>query len=291
MSMTDTDGGLVVDLTAPQPGADGKAPSGDQGIADLKQQLDDANRRAREEADRNRDLMRRNEELQKTSADAQVETISASLAQITEKIAVLKAQYQEALETGDYAKVATLQVEITEAVATKKSLEHGKAAAEAGKTAAPAGGDRIENYISQFKDEPTRNWLRQHTDCITDQDKNALMIGAHWEAVGKHITPNSQEYFEFIESRVYGDGHEPGYQPSPPPPAARPTPTVAARPSREPAGGTGKLRPGQIHLTKEEVEMADLSGLTPAEYAANKAALTNDGLIGKNAPGADPWRR
>ncbi len=114
------------------------------------------------------------------------------------------------------------------------------------------------------------------------------MIAAHNLVTTDEEHPEAPEtdgYFTRIE-QILGLVR-PATPPPPPPPADNPL-SAAAKPvqgrSAPPSapvnsGGNGK-RPTTMRLTADEVEMAEMMGMTKEEYARNKLALEREGKIG-----------
>jgi hypothetical protein len=50
--------------------------------------------------------------------------------------------------------------------------------------------------------EPSKNWLRQHRECITDEVKNAEVLLADKMARRNGLQPDTDGYFKFIEERM-----------------------------------------------------------------------------------------
>lgn len=283
--MTDNTDGVTVDLDAPTT-EEGKAATAEQGIADLKQQVAQLQQKGEQEAARNRELEQENRRLSSAAAEAQRETLETTEKQIDADINGLKGQLKDALETGDYEKHTELSTKLAEKIAERNQVQAGKAELKR-QGADPAGPvDKQEKYISGFPAK-SQEFLREHRDYITDPTKNALMIAGHHEAVARKIEVESPEYFDFIKSKVEAAGESPSYSPPPPPPppaARREAPSLAAPPSRDPPRPNGQQNGRTVTLTAAEVEAAEVAGVSPAEYAAQKAALTASGQIGPGAP-------
>lgn len=283
-----------------EPGKE-KVISADDGVADFKAQLAETKRRAEEaetarrRAEADAHTARAEAAGLRSEADAsRLETITTAHDATVAEIATAKREWKEAQEAGEYDKAADAQEKLADAVARKRELERGKADLEAaGKKPATRNEqhqDPVEDYIGQFSPR-SQAWLRDHKDFVTDRKKNLLMIAADTKATASDIRPDTDEYFEFIETELGlraddgNDGND-GEQPEPvvrqQPAPRRQAPSLAARPSRQPPAANGRQNPREVHLSAEEVEMAALSGLTRAEYAKNKLALAQQGKLGTN---------
>lgn len=292
---------LDEDLEAGKDKDKDKVISADDGVADFKAQLAETKRKAEEsEAARRRaeaeaQTARAEAAGLRSEADAsRLETITTAHDAAVAEIATAKREWKEAQEAGEYEKAADAQEKLADAVARKRELERGKAELEAaGKKPATRNEehqDPVEAYIGQFSSR-MQAWLRDHKDFVTDRKKNLLAIAADTKATASDIQRDTDEYFEFIETELGlradegNDGND-GDQPEPvvrqPPAQRRQAPPLAGRPSRQPPSANGRQNPREVHLSAAEVEMAELSGLTRAEYAKNKLALAQQGKLGTN---------
>jgi hypothetical protein len=168
-----------------------------------------AERQAREAAEK------REQTANSAVAESQLDTVASGLAAAQTEADAATAAYQAAMEAGDFAAAAKAQRRIANAEAKIVRLDEAKADLEARKTA-PADDagkrrteqateprqqqtDPVEAYLAG-RTEPTANWLRAHKDWITDPKKNAKLTGAHFDAVGEGLLPDTPEYFSHVET-------------------------------------------------------------------------------------------
>lgn len=198
-------------------------------VAELAKQVKDLEGKAereragREEAQRAAAAARQDAEQARKEADsAKGEAVDDRMAGITAGLEAADAEanaaeteYKTAMEGGDYAAAAKAQRKMAAAEARSQRLAEAKDDLEAQRLeraqprteqrAQPeqqrAPADPVEAYI-RGRTEPTANWLRQHTDYITDPRKNAKLTAAHWDAVGDGLTPDTTEYFERVETFI-----------------------------------------------------------------------------------------
>jgi hypothetical protein len=127
-------------------------------------------------------------------------------------------------------------------------------------------------------------WLRAHPDYITDKDKNARMQEMHY--VAKHHT--GEEFTEaYIKKMDELLGHatptlsiptlgNPNAAPARPPVGAEGRqqhsgPPVSAPISRDaPSMSTGRPASRRVPLTRDEMDIVQVSGITPEEYQRQK---------------------
>jgi hypothetical protein len=168
-----------------------------------------ANRRAVEaanEANRAREEVRT---ARSEVADRELDTIVSGIAAAQAKADAAQRDYEAAEEAGDVKKKAEAQRRMARAEAEAFRLEEAKGDLEARKAAprnddAPAARvavDPFEEYVSQ-RTPRTADWMRQHRDWVVDPRKGAKLTGAHHMAVGEGLTPDSDEYFEYVEKTL-----------------------------------------------------------------------------------------
>jgi hypothetical protein len=108
------------------------------------------------------------------------------------------------------------------------------------------------------------------------------MLAAHNLVTADGIAPDTDEYFDSVESILRVRRSEPVHQADDPmadaaKPTQRRTPPPSAPVSRS-SGGPGS-RPNTVRLTSQEREMASMMGMTVEEYAKNKLALQKEGKL------------
>jgi hypothetical protein len=203
----------------------------------------------------------------------------------------IKDQIKSALEAGDYTAVSNLQMEAAKVASRKLQYEdtladleveakRPRAEPEPVRPSAPA--DQFEASI-QAMSEPSKNWLRQHRECITDEVKNAEVLLADKMARRNGLQPDTDGYFKFIEERMgYRQKDEPaeltddGVEVIDAKPEPRRSSMPAAPVSRD-ARPNGKPSASQYRLSKAEVEMAEQLGMSPTEYAKYKIQAEREG--------------
>jgi hypothetical protein len=104
------------------------------------------------------------------------------------------------------------------------------------------------------------------------------MFRAHEDAVDDGIQPDTDEYFEFIEGRM-GINRDSAVE-SPMSEAAAPAPRRSVSPPPAPVSRGNAPRPNVMRLSRAEAETAKDLGMTPEEYAKNKAALIKENRYG-----------
>ena len=268
--------------------ASGGEVSTDEGISDLKKSLErekqariDAERRAQEAQNRAQQA-----HVEKTDSDYQlvvnaIETVKGRKEQ-------LKNAYADAMNVQDFARAAELQSainlndqQLSDLKRGKKAMKEQREAAEKQPIAPVPQGDVVENIAARVSPRSAA-WLRDSKDYIkTDRDVRK-MVRAHEDAVDDGISPDSDEYFEYIEQRL---GIRRNADESSSKSAAENPMSAAAAPRRAPQPppapvSRGSSRPNVMRLTKAEADTATALGMTPEEYAKNKYLLQKEGRYG-----------
>ena len=213
----------------------------------------------------------------------------------------IKREMKAANEAGDTDRLADLQMEAA-SIATrllqyqdaKSDIEARAEAEKERRSAEPVRQERqperpsdpFEAYVQSLSKE-SQSWLRQHRECVTDPEKNAEVMLGHQRALKKGLRADSQEYFDYLDEHMGYAQPKRQEQPletaddeveviddaKPEPRRSMPAaPVSRATPSRE-----GQVSGNRIKLTRQQVEMAESLGMTPAEYGQHLIKLTKEG--------------
>jgi hypothetical protein len=268
---------VVVETAAPEPERDDLAAS----IQTLKEQLE-RERQARVAAEKraNDAAMREVSALNETD-DTNLQLINNAIHMVKGNTDMLKAEYAQAMESGEYARAADIQQGLADNAAKMLQLETGKAAAEQQpKRAAPPPvrtvTDPVEDFASRLSPR-SAEWVRRHPQYATNEKLFNKMIAAHNYVTADGIAPDSDEYFREVESILRiapaeEEGDASSYQPS----------QVTQRRSSPAAAPVSRSSPGErnvMRLSAEEREMAQMMKMTDEEYAKNKLELKRAGKL------------
>lgn len=232
--------------------------------ADARAQADRANRVAAE--------------AQTQIANTSFQSVEHEIAARDSEIQVAKRDYASAMESADYAKAAEAQDKLAQANATKALLARDKATLDTQRKQQTVVLDQRQPDPLGHLSHQSRAWLQAHPECLQDQEKYLLMSAAHTAAVKTQLTPDTPEYFNFIERRL-GYADEPQSQP-------RSRSMPAAPPSRDSAPGASKV---SVQLSANEVKSATDGTIVwnvgpnkgkpvgTQEMARRKALLQKDG--------------
>ena len=268
------------------------APTLDDGIEEIKARLAEEQRQREEAQRRAQEDRRRALDAEQRATGAQTETRAAQVSLLNSAIEVrkqareaAKARMQEAYAAQDFAAVTDIQDELAQNSAELLQLEQGKRALEsAPKPVAPAL--RVSDPVAELSQSMeqggfTRSaeWVRKHPEFVRDPQKYQKMLAAHNLAVADGIAPDTDAYFDSVETTLRIKQAEPA-------PAARveipvrESPPPAAPASRNGATvGNAAPNSKRITLTAAEVDMAESMGMTPKEYAQNKYELQKAGRL------------
>jgi hypothetical protein len=142
-----------------------------------------------------------------------------------------------------------------------------------------------------------QQWLREHSEFVTDPAKNAQLQKLHNVAeyqAGGEWTPlffeRLDELAGFKQPQPNGNGSAqrqamPAPRPTPAPVRQQaPAVSYSAPPHRDvPTMRTGRSPSARTPLTQDELEVARSSGMTPEQYAKAKRMLTEQERIGPRA--------
>lgn len=211
--------------------------------------------------------------MRQSAEQSQYESIITAIGAAQIEVDAAKRDIALAGSVQDYEGLANAQERLATAKAHMVSLEHGKNAYESQR------GRSVENPVLDSIDAnpnltlEEKSWLKAHTDALADPRKSAKLNAAYFEAIDQGLERGSKPYFEYIEEKL-------GYRQKPVEVAPKvekqeESPVmVAAPPSRGTPSGTGTGGDGRKYtITKEEAEIAKLSGITPAEYILQKLKM------------------
>jgi len=276
----------VVDDVKVETAVDRKVVNTDDALQALKSQLSqeksaraDAERRAQEAANYAYTA-------QGEARDSNLNLLTNALATIEQTNEILKANYRDAMSVGDFDRAADIQSDMSLNAARRLQLEQGKQAMESEPTPQapqpynPYQNDPVEALASQLSG-PSARWVRSHPEYATDQRLYQKMLAAHNLAMADGIPVDSDDYFAEIESTLkIGQSASRAYD-DPTDTAAKVTQRRSAPPAA-PVSRSGSApgdRPNVVRLTPQQVEMAEMMGMTKEEYAKNLRALQKEGKM------------
>lgn len=257
----------------------------EEGVEELRAKLkEEQERRLAAEARERKltgDLNAKDGEVKQTNQ----QIVESAIERLNTERDILKAHYRAARESGDIDAEIEANDTLADVAAKLTQLNTGLQAMKAQPTQeAPKvsrTGDPVEDLARGMEAEghtSSAAWIRKHPEFARDPKKYAAMIGAHNVAVnGRGLTPGTPEYFADVEKTLDINPAQRHEEHRDDPPARDQTSTAAA-PVRERGADTpppaappsrGNNGKGAVRLTPAQLEAAQISGLTPEEYAAN----------------------
>lgn len=255
----------------------------EEGLEKLKEQLENerkereqAEQRARESDQRALEARQRESAARTEVQDTNLSLVTNAIESVKQNQGTLKDRMKAALTEQDYDTVADIQLQMSDNSAKMMELEKGKVQLEERAKEKPEPirhADPVEAFASQLSPR-SASWVRSHPECVRDKALFGKMLAAdNWARANGH-TADSDSYFESVETMLGIRKSEDGGDDAP---QRRAAPS-AAPPSRQAPNGTSQNR-RIVRLTPDQIEAAENSGMTHAEYAQNLEALRSEGRI------------
>jgi hypothetical protein len=184
---------------------DNKIIEPDEGIAELRKQLE-TEKQARIEAEkRAQQAAMQAYEAKSEAEDSNLHLVRNAISAIHAQNENLKAAYRDAMAMNDYDKVAELQQAMSVNAVKLDQLEKGKSALESKPKTAPPEPPKNTDYIEQLASQvsgPSADWLRKNKTNLNNERVIRRMFRAHEDAVDEGIISDTPQYFDFIERRL-----------------------------------------------------------------------------------------
>ncbi len=213
-----------------------------QELERVTQQLMEENKKLKGNVNKNQTAL-----LEQAKKNAAIETEGA------------KRAYKEAYESGDSEAVLEAQEKLTNAKIKSDRLANFKLSALQ-ETETPVQTQVEQTAPAVQVDERAANWQQTNSWFGNDDEMTSLALGLHNKLVKQGVSPQSDEYYETIDSRmrqVFPDNFE------------------DAEPKRNKAQvvapATRSTAPKKVTLTRTQVQIAKRLGLTPEQYAKQVA--------------------
>jgi hypothetical protein len=217
-----------------------------QELERLAQQLVDENKQLKGTVDKNQEIL-----LEQAKRTAAGEAILA------------KRAYKEAYEAGDADKLLDAQEKLTNAKIKSDRLGNLKSPAlQQEKT--PVQTEQIQEQFAPAPiDYRANDWAASNTWFGQDDEMTSFALGLHTKLVKEGVSPQSDDYYEKINSRmrqIFPDNFEDVGEPE-----------QRKRRTNVVAPATRSTAPKKIRLTQTQVAVAKRLGLTPEQYAKQVA--------------------
>ena len=217
--------------------------------------------REREELERlSQRLVEENQKLKESEHKSQTALLEQAKKAAESEITSAKRAYKRAYDAGDSDKVLAAQDRLTTAKLKADKLEGFEI---------PEANYRLpvdepeQSYTPQpvQVDEKTRTWQKENPWFNTDEEMTSFALGLHNRLVKEGVDPQTDDYFERINSRmreVFPENFED-------------EPEVRQRSNNVVAPATRSTAPKKIRLTQTQLTLAKRLGLTPEQYAKQVA--------------------
>ena len=219
-------------------------------------------RRAKEEAYREREeavrlaqhLVEQNKKLQNSQGQTQQVLLEQAKKVVENELLEAKRKYKEAYESGDSDALVAAQEELTTAKIKADRVNNFRPAPIQAEKPVVQPAPQPEREVPRVDAKATA-WQESNPWFGQDDEMTALALTVHRKLVESGVNPNSDEYYERINTRmrqVFPDAF----------PSEKPV-----KKSSVVAPATRSTAPKKIVLTKSQVSIAKRLGLTNEQYA------------------------
>jgi hypothetical protein len=259
----------------------------EEGIQDLKKQLE-AEKNARLDAERRAQAANESAfKAAKEAKQADLQSVVSAIEMAKGRSEALKRAYSEAHSIGDSDKLAEIQEAMTINSRQMDDLKQGEKALkkqidQAEKQPIQSMAPTVDHVeqMAQAVTPRSAAWLRENKEALSNQRVINRMFRAHEDAVDDGIQPDTDEYFQYIESRIginrsAQNSHQ---EDTPLSSASAPAPKRSAPPPAAPVS-RGTPRANVMQLTRAQADAARDMGYKPEEYAKLRAQLIKEGRL------------
>ena len=238
-------------------------------------------RRAKETAERQKEeainyagqLVEENKKLKATTDRTHNSMIQSAKKQVDTEVEVAKKQYKEAYNSGETDAIVEAQEALNSAQIRKEKVD-GMRARRIPKTEAPLQPSK--NAVQSTKevpqqaprDEKAEAWREKNSWFGSDDEMTALALGVHTKLTKEGVDPQSDIYYEKINSRMRGlfpEQFDEGIEDEPVGSKKRSSNVVAP--------ATRSTSPKKVTLSQTQVALAKRLGVSLEDYAKQAAVL------------------
>jgi len=238
-------------------------------------------RRAKETAERQKEeaiayaqqLIDENKKLKGNVNQSHNTLIESAKKQTEGEVAIASKKYKEAYESGEPDAIVAAQTELNTAQirAEKVKALKPRAVTTAEATLQPQQ-NTVQSQVQQtqqpVKDERAEAWRDENPWFGSDDEMTALALGLHTKLTKENISPQSDEYYEKINSRmreVFPSQFDEGIEDEPETPKKKSSNVVAP--------ATRSTKPNKVTLSQTQVTLAKRLGVPLEDYAQQVADL------------------
>ena len=230
-----------------------------KGYHDERRAKEEAHRQSQELERVTQQLMEENKKLKGNVTKNQTALLEQAKKNASIESENAKRAYKEAYESGDSDAVLEAQDSLTNAKLKSERLANFKIPAlQEEETPVPQQVEQIAPAVQV--DARAADWQKTNSWFGDDDEMTSLALGLHNKLVKQGVSPQSDEYYESIDTRmrqVFPDNFEDAE------PKRKKTQVVAP--------ATRSTAPRKVTLTRTQVQIAKRLGLTPEQYAKQVA--------------------
>ena len=229
-----------------------------KGYHDERRAKEEAHRQSQELERVTQQLMEENKKLKGNVNKNQTALLEQAKKNASIESENAKRAYKEAYESGDSDAVLEAQDNLTNAKLKSERLANFKLPTlQEEETPVQT---KVEQTAPAQVDTRAADWQKANSWFGPDDEMTSLALGLHNKLVKQGVSPQSDEYYESIDTRmrqVFPDNFEDAGKPK------RKTQVVAP--------ATRSTSPKKVTLTRTQVQIARKLGLTPEQYAKQVA--------------------
>ena len=240
-------------------------------------------RRAKEQATREREeaiayaqkLVEENQKLKAKGDESHNALIESAKKQVESELAFAQKQYKEAYDTGDSNNILKAQQDLNQAQIRMDKVNGLKPRAATQEGALQPAQNNVQSQELATKpqaaprDEKAEAWRSKNPWFGSDDEMTALALGLHTKLTKEGVSPQSEEYYEKINSRmrqVFPDQFDDGID-------DEPEEAPKKRSSNVVAPATRSTGPKKVKLKQSQIAVAKRLGVPLDQYAKQVAEL------------------
>ena len=244
-----------------------------KGYHDERRKKEEAQRAQEEAISYAGQLVEENKKLKGTADRSHNSMVQAAKTQVESEVAIAKKLYKEAYNSGETDAIVEAQEALNTAQIRKEKVD-GMRSRRIPKAEAPLQPqtNTVQSPVQQTqptapRDEKAEAWRENNSWFGDDDEMTALALGIHTRLTKEGVDPQSDIYYEKIDSRMRGlfpDQFDEGIEDEP---AGR------KKSSNVVAPATRSRSPKKVTLSQTQVALAKRLGVTLEDYAKQAAVL------------------
>jgi len=237
-------------------------------------------RRAKETAERQKEeaiayaqkLVNENKQLKGNVDKSHNTLIESAKKQVEGEVAIATKKYKEAYESGEPDAIVNAQAELNTAQIRAEKVKGLKPRATTAEAALQAPQNPVQSQLTPaqqpVRDEKAEAWREENVWFGSNDEMTALALGLHTKLTKEGTSPQSDEYYEKINSRMrqlFPAEFDEGIEDEP----------VGRKPksSNVVAPATRSTSPKKVTLSQTQVALAKRLGVSLEDYAQQVAEL------------------